>query len=53
MPRPRPPAFIECDLHNELDSIRDLYPYLSRHWRDRLDTYGTRGPNAGRLYGLD
>ena len=40
-------AFIDCDLHNELDSIRDLYPYLSRHWRDHIDTYGTGGPNAG------
>ena len=40
-------AFIDCDLHNELDSIRDLYPYLPRHWRDHIDTYGTGGPNAG------
>ena len=43
----RPPAFIDCDLHNELDSTRDLYPYLSRRWRDHLDTYGASGPNAG------
>ena len=43
----KPPAFIDCDLHNELDSIRDLYPYLSKRWRDHLDTYGGHGPNAG------
>ena len=43
----RPPAFIDCDLHNELDSTRDLYPYLSKRWRDHLDTYGASGPNAG------
>lgn len=41
------PAMIDCDLHNEIDSIKDLYPYLSRRWRDHLSTYGMRGPNGG------
>jgi len=36
-------ALIDCDFHNELDSIKDLYPYLSQRWRDHLDTYGARG----------
>jgi uncharacterized protein len=36
-------ALIDCDFHNELDSIKDLYPYLSQHWRDHLDSYGARG----------
>src|SRR5258708_9883779 len=39
-------ALIDCDFHNELDSIKDLYPYLSQRWRDHLDTYGTRGPGG-------
>src|SRR5919205_71305 len=42
-------ALIDCDFHNELDSIKDLYPYLSQRWRDHIDTYGTRGP-AGAYY---
>src|SRR5258707_15463139 len=39
-------ALIDCDFHNEIDSIKDLYPYLSQRWRDHLDTYGTRGPGG-------
>ena len=42
-------ALIDCDFHNELDSIKDLYPYLSERWRDHIDAYGTRGP-AGAYY---
>src|SRR4029453_2120291 len=42
-------ALIDCDFHNELDSIKDLYPYLSQRWRDHLDAYGARGP-AGAYY---
>jgi hypothetical protein len=40
-------AFIDCDHHPELDSVKDLYPYLSQHWRDYIDTYGTRAPAGG------
>ena len=36
------PAIIDCDLHNELDSIKDLYPYLSERWRNHIDTFGLR-----------
>jgi uncharacterized protein len=43
------PALIDCDFHNELDSIKDLYPYLSQRWREHIDAYGTRGP-AGAYY---
>jgi predicted TIM-barrel fold metal-dependent hydrolase len=42
-------ALIDCDFHNELDSIKDLYPYLSQRWRDHIQDYGTRGP-AGSYY---
>src|SRR5947208_4400793 len=42
-------ALIDCDFHNELDSIKDLYPYLSQRWRDHIETYGTRG-HGGAYY---
>jgi len=41
------PALIDCDFHNELDSIKDLYPYLSSRWRDHIDTFGMHGPSGG------
>jgi predicted TIM-barrel fold metal-dependent hydrolase len=40
-------ALIDCDFHNELDSIKDLYPYLSQRWREHIDAYGARGPAGG------
>ena len=40
-------ALIDCDFHNEIDSIKDLYPYLSQRWRDHIDAYGARGPAGG------
>ncbi|MBV9170774.1 MAG: amidohydrolase [Chloroflexi bacterium] len=40
-------ALIDCDFHDELDSIKDLYPYLSQRWRDHIDMYGTRGALGG------
>ncbi len=43
------PAFIDCDLHNELDSVKDLYPYLSARWRAHIETFGLRSP-AGADY---
>src|SRR5918912_1736779 len=54
MTQPRPevrartrPALIDGDFHNELDSIKDLYPYLARRWQEHLESYGTRGPQGG------
>ena len=41
------PAMIDCDFHNELDSNRDLYPYLAKRWRDHIDTFGLLGPSGG------
>ena len=41
------PALIDCDFHNELDSIKDLYPYLSQRWRDHIETFGLQGPTGG------
>src|SRR5919202_129222 len=40
-------ALIDCDFHNELDSIKDLYPYLSQRWREHIDAYGTPGVAGG------
>src|SRR5215211_4634858 len=41
------PALIDCDFHNELDSIKDLFPYLSQRWRDHIETFGLQGPTGG------
>lgn len=46
-PAPARPAFIDCDLHNEIDSLQDLYPYLAQRWRGHLDQFGLRTPNGG------
>ena len=43
------PAIIDCDIHNELDSERDLYPYLPPRWLEYVQTYGMRGP-SGAIY---
>ena len=40
------PALIDCDFHNELDSIKDLYPYLSKRWPTTSRRYGLRGRPA-------
>ncbi|HEY3080250.1 MAG TPA: amidohydrolase family protein [Chloroflexota bacterium] len=36
-------AIIDCDVHNELDSEKDLYPYLPSRWLEHVKSYGTRG----------
>ena len=51
---PARPAIIDCDLHNEIDSLKDLYPYLPRRWHEHLDVFGVHTPNGGyypRLHG--
>ncbi len=37
------PATIDCDVHNEIDSEKDFYPYLPARWLDHIKTYGLRG----------
>jgi uncharacterized protein len=47
-------GFIDCDLHNELDSPKDLYPYLSERWRTHIERYGIRkylGEGYPRFFG--
>jgi uncharacterized protein len=41
------PALIDGDFHNELDSIKDLFPYLSSRWREHIETHGTRSALGG------
>src|SRR5579859_6900795 len=42
------PALIDCDLHNELhgDTLA-LLPYLSKRWREHIETFGARSPAGG------
>lgn len=37
---------IDCDLHNELPSLRALYPYLADHWVDYCEESAFVGPDA-------
>jgi len=40
---------VDCDIHPMLRSERALIPYLSRRWRDEIETFGlrTRNPFVG------
>jgi acetate kinase len=40
--RARQAGIVDCDLHNTLDSMKDLYPYLSQRWRRHIEDYGVR-----------
>ena len=40
-------ALVDCDFHNQLDSIKDLFPYLARRWQDHIQTFGTRVAQGG------
>jgi uncharacterized protein len=33
-------GLVDCDVHNELDSVRDLFPYLAARWRRHLEELG-------------
>lgn len=37
---------IDCDIHNELSSLKVLYPYLADHWRDYCEESAFTGPDA-------
>src|SRR5689334_795301 len=32
---------IDCDIHPSLKTRADLYPFMSRRWRDHMETYGS------------
>lgn len=40
-------AIIDCDLHNALNSVRDLFPYLPMRWQAFLETIGAREYTGG------
>jgi len=31
---------VDCDIHPIQRSAKDLYPFLSKHWREHLETFG-------------
>ncbi|MCX6047169.1 MAG: amidohydrolase family protein [Chloroflexi bacterium] len=37
---------IDCDIHNELPSLKTLYPYLPAHWVDYCQESAFVGPDA-------
>ncbi len=37
---------VDCDIRHTLGAIEDLYPWLSRRWREHLGRYGCRQPVA-------
>ena len=37
---------IDCDIHNELPSLKALYPYLPDHWRDYIEESAFVGPDS-------
>jgi uncharacterized protein len=39
-------AVIDADIHNELPSLKVLYPYLDDHWCDYIDESAFVGPDA-------
>jgi predicted TIM-barrel fold metal-dependent hydrolase len=43
----RSAGIVDCDVHNELDSPRDLFPYLAEPWRRHLDAFGLGGYSGG------
>jgi predicted TIM-barrel fold metal-dependent hydrolase len=42
---------VDCDIHPTQKRPQDIYPYLSKRWRDHLDSYGghVRQSNPGQL----
>jgi predicted TIM-barrel fold metal-dependent hydrolase len=42
-------GIVDCDVHNEVDSLRDLYPYLPARWRTHIERFGT-GRYSGASY---
>jgi predicted TIM-barrel fold metal-dependent hydrolase len=37
---------VDCDIHNELPSLKTLYPYLADHWVDYCNESAFVGPDA-------
>ncbi|MFM1653277.1 amidohydrolase family protein [Brevibacillus sp. B_LB10_24] len=37
-------AIIDCDIHHNIAGLKDLYPYLSKKYRDQIDHWGDQLP---------
>src|SRR6476659_410209 len=35
---------IDCDIHTSVPSVYALFPYLSEHWREYIQTSAFKGP---------
>src|SRR5438094_2548351 len=46
-------TIIDCDVHQRLGSVKDLFPYLSRAYREDVEQFGLRIPSGGYLNGGD
>ncbi len=46
-------TIIDCDVHQRLGSVKDLFPYLSSAYRRDIEAFGLRLPSAGYLNGGD
>jgi hypothetical protein len=42
-------GIVDIDVHNTLDSVKDLFPYLPQRWRRHIENYGVRR-YAGAAY---
>jgi uncharacterized protein len=40
---------VDCDLHAELDSLRDLLPYLAQRWHRHIEMFGTQRAGQSRM----
>lgn len=40
----RTPALVDCDVHNSVNAIADLLPYLSERWRAYIEQSGFKEP---------
>ncbi|ANE48522.1 hypothetical protein SY83_22065 [Paenibacillus swuensis] len=42
---------IDCDIHHQLGEVKDLFPYLSQHYRSQVETWGLQLPSLPTLNG--
>ncbi len=46
-------TIIDCDVHQRLGSVKELFPYLPRAYREDIEQFGLRIPTVGYLNGGD
>ncbi len=47
------PNIIDCDVHQRLGSVSDLYPYLPRNYVEDVKAFGLKMPGGGYINGGD